>query len=514
MQQEKKREILIVGGGTAGWMTAAALARFLDPRNFKIRLVESDAIGTVGVGEATIPHIRQFNDMLGIDENEFMRATNATYKLGIQFNGWGDKKSSYIHPFGLCGHDINGVDFHHYWLRLQKEQKARPFGEYSFAVQAANAHKFDYPISTHDGPRGEYGYAFHLDATLYAQFLRKYACDRSVERIEGRIIDVDAHADAITAIQLENGSKLSAEIFIDCSGFKSLLLGEALQVPYESWGKWLPCDRAVAVGCERVSVPNPYTQTFANDCGWRWRIPLTSRTGNGAVYSSKYISDDEAASRLIADLDAPALADPRIIKFEAGKREQGWKANCIAIGLASGFLEPLESTSIYLIQVAIQKLLEFFPGEDCIGLEREIYNRQMNLEYDRIRDFLILHYWLNRRDDSAFWRECAAMSLPESLQEKINLFRVTAQVKQYRQGLFMPASWLAVYFGQGLIPKSYDSRVNVPDMSGVERYLEQVYGECAKELMDLPFHEQALARVQASAAIYPPSSLSLYGAKT
>ncbi|BFM19234.1 tryptophan halogenase family protein [Gilvimarinus japonicus] len=515
MQYKNKRDVLIVGGGTAGWMTAAALSRFLDPEHFRIRLVESDAIGTVGVGEATIPHIRQFNDMLGIDENEFMRATNATYKLGIQFHGWGDKDSSYVHPFGLCGHDINGVDFHHYWLRLHAEGKARSFGDYSFAVQAALAGKFDYPVSSSDGPRGEYGYAFHLDATLYAKFLRDYALARDVQRIEGKVVDTELNTSsgAIAAIKLDSGERLMAEIFVDCSGFRSLLLGQTLNVSYESWRHWLPCDRAVAVACEKVSAPHPYTQAFAHECGWRWRIPLTTRTGNGLVYQSQGMSDDEAASRLLAELDGPALGDPRVIRFETGKRDQCWAHNCIAIGLSSGFLEPLESTSIYLIQVAIQKLLEFFPGHEGVGVEREVYNSQMNLEYDRVRDFLILHYWLNRRDDSAFWRTCSAMELPESLTEKVNLFRTCGHVEQYRQGLFMPASWLAVYLGQGLIPERYDSRVNVPALADVERYLERVHKGCVAELRHLPSHAEALTKIKMGAAAYPPSSLSLYGTK-
>lgn len=514
MSAQRIQQVVIVGGGTAGWMTAAALARFLPPALCRIVLVESEQIGTVGVGEATIPHIRHFNQLLGIDENEFIRATHATYKLGIQFTGWGAPDSSYIHPFGLFGHDIRGIDFHHYWLHLRSLGDEIPLDNFSIAAVAATAGKFAYPEKNPDSLRSDFGYAFHLDASLYAKFLRNYSAERGVRRIEGKInqVKLSSLTGFIESLTLENGEKIDGQLFIDCSGFRGLLIEGALKTGYEDWRQWLPCDRAVAMPSERTTDPVPYTRSIAQRVGWQWRIPLQHRTGNGQVYSSEYLNDEDALYLLRSQLNGEETGEPNFLRFVTGRRKKSWNKNCVAIGLASGFLEPLESTSIYLIQVAILKLLENFPDTDFAEIDRAEFNRHIDLEYRRVRDFLILHYKANGRVGDPFWDACRAMSIPAELERKINLFRESAQVEHYQQGLFMTPSWLAVYIGQGIVPQGYDSRVMRHPTDTMADYLKKISEAIEADVHGMADHKTAIDNaIKGISGIYPEASMNLYG---
>jgi len=454
----EKIKIAIVGGGTAGWMTAAALASLATERICELVLVESEAIGTVGVGEATIPAIKEFNDLLGIPEQDFMQYTRATFKLGIEFCGWGPENTSYIHPFGTFGEPISGSDFHQQWMRFAHSPQTQPLEAYCLAAQMCRQNRFEFPGREGD-THSSFAYAYHFDAGLYARYLRRHAEDKGVQRTEGRITEVRRNKDTgdIEAVILESGAQISADYFIDCSGFRSLLLGQSLGVGYESWQHWLPCDRAIAMPSGRNPMQPPFTRAIAKAAGWQWQIPLQHRTGNGLVFQSALLSDDEAAASLRRSLNAPKTATPRVIRFEAGKRACSWHKNCIAIGLAAGFLEPLESTSIYLIQSAIAHFLSLLPGKTAPPpLVRE-FNRQVDLEYERARDFIILHYHLNARDDSELWRYCRSMDIPGSLRARIEAFRKRGYIEQYRFGLFAPPSWLSVMMGQGLMPEHIDT---------------------------------------------------------
>lgn len=516
MQASKINRIVIVGGGTAGWMTAAALSRFLPPSFCSINLVESEQIGTVGVGEATIPHIRHFNAMLGIDEQEFIKETQATYKLGIQFNDWKTLGQSYMHPFGLFGHDINGIEFQHYWLRMRAAGDSTPFDQYSLSITAALEERFAYPSERFGALSSEYGYAFHLDASLYARYLRNYALNNGVKRTEGKVTHVPTNPDTgfIEAVYLESGEQLPGDLFIDCSGFRGLLIEKALRTGYENWTHWLPCDRAVAVPSNSAHPPSPYTQATARSAGWQWRIPLQHRTGNGLVYCSEYQDDERAYAQLSESLHEATTAEPNFLRFTTGRRKKSWNKNCVAIGLSSGFLEPLESTSIYLIQQSILKLLEFFPDQRCAPINTDEFNRQISTEYERIRDFLILHYHATQRNDSEFWNYCRNMTIPESLSRKITLFKETGHIEQYQMGLFMTPSWLAVCLGQGVVPNRYDHRVDSYGSNEVlAKYLAGLRQEIKQITQKMPSHQaflehsKKLGRQQQP----PKASLSLYG---
>jgi tryptophan halogenase len=479
--------IVIVGGGTAGWMTAAGLVGLLKPGICAVRLVESDAIGIVGVGEATLPQMHDFNNAIGIIESDMMRRTNASFKLGIEFVDWGFKGSRYIHPFGEHGRPIGGAAFHQQWVRAGRPGS---LDDYSYAVVAARENRFDFPGTDRSKIDATYNYAYHIDASLYATYLRSFAERRGVTRTEGRIVAVDRHGQSgdITAVRLESGQVIDGDLFIDCSGFRALLIGETLNETWEDWSKWLPCDRALAVPCVRAGDFTPYTRSTAREAGWQWRIPLQHRTGNGYVFASGFTDEQRAADLLLANLDGVALADPRLLRFQAGRRVRGWSRNCIAIGLSSGFLEPLESTSIYLVQVAIQNLVRNLPRKQIDPVMAGEFNRLMDLEYERIRDFLILHYAATSRDDAALWRYTATMPIPDSLAEKITLFRHRGQVPKYRDGLFSPPSWLSVLLGQGIVPRGHDRLADNMPLDRVAAELDRLKRQVAERVAIMPAH--------------------------
>jgi tryptophan halogenase len=494
MSQSPIKHIVIVGGGTAGWMSATALATVLGKR-YSIRLVESDDIGIVGVGEATIPMIQRFNQVVGIDENTFIKATQGSFKLGIEFVNWGTVGQRYMHGFGTLGQDWGTVRFDQYWQKMQRAGKGGDLGDYSITRMASKANKFMPPrLDAPNSPLGSIAYAYHFDASLYARFLRGVAESRGVQRTEGKIAQVsrragDGHVDAVV---LESGERVEGELFIDCSGMRALLIEGALGVGYEDWQHWLPCDRAIAVPCVSAPVLTPYTRSTAHKAGWQWRIPLQHRTGNGHVFCSRHTSDDEAQATLLAGLDGEALAEPRLIKFNTGMRKQGWKDNVVAIGLSSGFMEPLESTSIHLIQTAIARLIAMFPDQGFNQVEIDEYNRQSRFEYERIRDFIILHYKLNQRDEP-FWRECAAMPVPEALEKKIALFQARGRVVRTDNELFAEVGWLQVFYGQGMRPDGYDPLVDLQSDAATAEYLENVKGVIAHCANAMPDHAAYIA---------------------
>ncbi len=494
--ENRVRQVTVIGGGTAGWMTAAALGRLIAPLGVKVRLVESDAIGTVGVGEATLPHIRFFNERLGIDEAEFMAATQATIKLGIEFRGWGRKTDSYIHPFGDYGREAGGVAFHHLWRRLNAEGRAGRICDYSLPVVMAEQDRFAPPAADPRSVMSSFSYAYQMDATLYARFLRKFAEGLGVERIEGRIVDTapvpdTEHVDHVT---LEDGRKIGGDLFVDCSGFRGLLIEGALQAGYEDWSDVLPCDRAVAVPCDSAGPPSPYTRATARGAGWQWRIPLQHRLGNGYVYCSDHIGDQEAADDLLSCLDGSPQAEPRFLRFQTGRRRRQWIGNTVALGLSAGFLEPLESTSIYLIQAGITTLVELFPKGPVDPLDAAEFDRVMALEYERVRDFLVLHYHATERDDSPFWDRVRTMAIPDSLSYKMELFRRRGSVVQYKDGLFLEPSWLAVYLGQRVVPEGHDPLADRMPLDKAERYLSDLRDQIRRTVDALPRHEDFLRR--------------------
>lgn len=457
----KIKNVVIVGGGTAGWITASFLVKMLG-RTLNITLVESDDIGTIGVGEATIPAIMQFNKALGLDEKRFIRETKGTIKLGIQFENWNREGDKYMHAFGGIGKNFPFCDFHHFWNRGQQQGLTFDYWDFSLNYQSAIANKFAHldRIPSLQLPGLEY--AFHFDAGLYAAFLRRYSESLGVKRIEGKITRVHQHEQSghVSAVELASGSLIAGDLFVDCSGLRGLLIEQTLNTGYEDWSHWLPADRAFAVPCERVDPITPYTRAIAHKTGWQWRIPLQHRIGNGIVYSSKYLSDDEATSMLLSNLDGEALAEPRQVRFKTGRRRQQWNRNVVSIGLSSGFLEPLESTSIHLIQSGVIRLVKLFPHLGITTQLRDEYNRQSKLEFEQIRDFIILHYKLNSRGDSPFWRDCQRMDIPETLARKIRLFDETGQVFRDSDELFSEIAWQQVFIGQGMIPKDYHPLVD------------------------------------------------------
>ncbi|HVJ01684.1 MAG TPA: tryptophan halogenase family protein [Sphingomonas sp.] len=491
--------LVIAGGGTAGWMTAAAVSRLVGT-GVAVTLVESDEIGTVGVGEATIPPLMDFNAALGIDENEFVAATQGTFKLGIEFTDWGRVGDRYIHPFGKYGRSVLGINFHQVWLRQHllggNDADPGPLDDYAISIAAARRRRFAKPTTNPEAVLSGLSYAYHFDAGLYARFLRNYAQARGVARIEGKIATVeqaplDGH---IAAVVLEDGRRIEGDFFVDCSGFRAMLLGQTLGVPYRSWQHWLPCDSAIAVPSATVAPPVPHTQSLAEKAGWRWRIPLQHRVGNGHVFSSAHTDDETALERLLDGLDAPAIGDPRVLRFTAGRRERLWEKNCVAIGLAGGFIEPLESTSIHLIQSGIFRLMALFPDRGFSGIEIDEYNRWLVEEYEHIRDFIILHYHATERSDSDFWNHCRTMDIPDSLAARIPLWREKGRIFRAHNSLFTEESWIAVLLGQNIVPRAADPLVAMLPAEETVRFMSHMRDIIARTAEAMPRHEDYIAQ--------------------
>jgi tryptophan 7-halogenase len=482
------RRIVIVGGGSAGWMAAAALSALLGRRVEEIVLVESAEIGTVGVGEATLPTLRAFNATLGIDEIEFIRKTQATFKLGIEFRGWNPGRT-FFHGFSDFGPDMRGVSAHQLWLRARAAGDEQSYADYSIAAVAAGMGRFAPPVPQPGSVLGSYSYAFQFDATAYAAYLRAFAEQRGVKRIEGRIVDVRLRPDDgfVEAVLLQGDRSVSGDLFIDCSGFAALLIERSLHAGFEDWSKWLPCDRALAVACERTGAPTPFTRSIAHQAGWQWRIPLQHRTGNGHVFCSSYLGEEEAARTLLANLDGEALAAPRLLKFTAGRRRESWKRNCVAMGLAGGFLEPLESTSIHLVESGIGRLIELFPDRGFEPQLAQEYNRLMTRSYESIRDFIILHYHASRREGE-FWRYCQNMAIPENLRHQIELFKAGGVVALYDSGAFAEPSWVSLYFGLGVFPRRHDPMADLIEGAALSRELQRRARIVGSAAQSLPAH--------------------------
>lgn len=495
MSDNRIEKIVIVGGGTSGWMTAAAMAKVLKNNYCEIRLIESEDIGTVGVGEATIPQIQLFNKLLELDEDEFVRKTQGTFKLGIQFVDWTRKGHQYIHAFGDVGKDMESIQFYHYWLKLHHLGLVDSLDNYTLSGVASAHGKFMRSIDAGNSPLSNIAYAFHFDAGLYARFLREYAEARGVLRTEGKVINTILRAEDgfINAVQMESGEIFEADFFIDCSGFHGLLIEQALRTGYEDWTHWLPCDRAWAVPCESAGDPIPYTRSTAHTAGWQWRIPLQHRIGNGHVFSSQFMSEDEARSILMKNLDGRPLAEPRLLKFVTGKRKKFWNKNCLAIGLASGFMEPLESTSIHLVQSAIARLMSFFPNKNFDQEDIEEFNRQADFEFEKIRDFLILHYHVTERDDSEFWNYCRTMSIPEPLTQKIEQFKKNGRIYRNSSEMFNDLSWLEVMHGQGITPRAYHPLVDRMSPDEIAKRVDGIKRVIDKSVDYMPSHAQFIA---------------------
>ncbi|MBC7917595.1 MAG: tryptophan 7-halogenase [Rhodoferax sp.] len=496
MQNKPLKTIVIVGGGTAGWMTAMALSAAFQ-KSYTIRVIESDEIGIVGVGEATIPMIKLFNKTAGIDENDFMKRTQGTFKLGIEFVNWGKLGDRYMHAFGGIGRPLGAAKFEHYWMKMNAQGKAPYINEYSISNMAALANKFMPPDpNTPNSPLGEITYAYHFDAGLYSKYLSEIGQSRGVLRTEGKIVRVsqcegDGYVDAVI---MENGERIEGDLFIDCSGFRGLLIEQTLKTGYEDWTHWLPCDRALAVPCESAAVLTPYTRSTAHRAGWQWRIPLQHRIGNGHVYSSKHMSDDEAAAILLANLDGKPLADPRPLKFTTGMRKKAWNKNVVAIGLSSGFMEPLESTSIHMVQSAIAQLIEYFPDQGFNQTDIDEFNRYSRFHYETIRNFIILHYHQNQRTDSQFWKACAHMEVPELLKQKMNLFKARGRIVRLDNELFSEIGWLQVMLGQNLRPENYPVTVDLVSDAGMLEYMEGIRSLIARCVDVIPDHAAYIAK--------------------
>lgn len=481
------RRVVIAGGGTAGWMVAAALSKILG-KALDIKLIESDEISTVGVGEATIPTLVTFHRLLEINEQEFMAATQATFKLGVSFENWRDVGEDYIHSFGVTGRDHWTAGFQHFWLRGRQRGLARDYGDYCLELKAAQQNRFAHL------PRNGMNYAFHLDASLYAKFLRGFSERYGVQRIEGRIVHVesDPAAQRIRSLRLESGAMVEGDLFIDCTGFRGLLIDQALGVGYEDWSQWLRCDSAIALQTSAVAEPVPYTRAIAHDAGWRWRIALQHRVGNGIVFDSRHLDDASAERFLRQQLEGEVLTPPRVIRFKPGQRKGSWRGNCVAIGLSSGFLEPIESTSIHLIQRGVLRLLQMFPAGGISQADVEEYNRQTRAEVEHIRDFIILHYCVTRRSDSPFWRACREMDIPPSLRHRIELFQETARVFRMPDELFGENSWVQVMLGQGLAPHQHHPVADLMGDAELSGFLDGIRSTVDSTLRQLPRHQAYL----------------------
>ena len=492
-QSQPVRRIVIAGGGTAGWMVAAGLSKSLG-KLYDIRLIESEEIGTIGVGEATIPTLHFFHEILGIDEQEFMAATQATFKLGINFENWRNVKEDYFHSFGKTGKPHWTAGFQHFWLEGRKRGLASDYGDYCLELRAAMENRFA------KLPNWGLNYAYHLDATLYAGYLRRFSEALGVVRMEGRIVKVhtetssDVSHGGITGLTLNDGSLIEGDLFIDCTGMRSLLLGETLGVPYEDWSQWLPCDSAVAAQTASVGPAVPYTRSIAHPFGWQWRIPLQHRVGNGLIYSSKHLSDDQAKATLLANVQGEVLRPPRVIQFTPGQREWVWEKNCVAIGLSSGFLEPLESTSIHLIQRGLTRLIQMFPATGVCQSDINEYNTQTRTAIETIRDFIILHYHVTNRNDSPFWQTCQDMAVPPLLAHRIQLFKDTARVCLGSDELFQDNSWIQVMMGQGITPAAHHPVPRQMDDRDLGEFLAEIRKDAARTFIKLPKHHDYVAQ--------------------
>ena len=489
--------IVIVGGGTAGWMAAAALAKTFGPHR-QIELIESDQIGTVGVGEATIPAIRNYHLLLELDEAEFLAAVNGTFKLGIEFENWGRLGDKYVHPFGPPGTDGWAAQFHHYWLKARQQGEQRDLGEYSVEVSLSRAGKFGM-----NGDRKP-NYAYHFDAGLYAALLRRYSERLGVKRTEGKVVSVKQEPEGghIESVVLESGQVVAGDFFIDCSGFRGLLIEQTLKAGWEDWSHWLRSDSAVAVQSESVALPMPYTRSTARSAGWQWKIPLQHRVGNGIVYCSHYLGDDQATKLLLDNIDGKPITEPRTLKFKTGRRLKQWQGNCLALGLASGFLEPLESTSIHMIQNSLIRFIKLFPAGEINQAEVDQFNEDVRLEAERIRDFIILHYHVNQRTDSPYWTDCREMEIPDSLAHKIALFQANARVFRDHYELFAEQSWVAVMIGQGIRPAGYHPVVDNLSEQQLVEFLASVRASIGQIVARQPSHQDYLTGIQGSAPRY------------
>jgi tryptophan halogenase len=496
MNDTRVQKIVIVGGGTSGWMSASALAKVLGP-SYSITLVESEEIGTVGVGEATIPMIKLFNQALELDEADFIRSTKGSFKLGIEFVNWGEVGDSYIHGFGKIGQDLGTVSFHHYWLKARQLGQAGHMDDYSICTAAGRANKFMPALKDRpNSPLADLGYAYHFDAGLYAKYLRAYSEKRGVKRIEGKVKEVQQRPDDgfVSAIVLESGERIEGQLFIDCTGFRGLLIEQTLKAGYEDWTHWLPANRAAALQCETAGPLTPYTRSTAQEAGWQWRIPLQHRVGNGYVFSNEYISEDEACAKLLTRLEGKPLMDPKILRFTTGMRKKFWDKNVVAVGLSSGFMEPLESTSIHLIQSAIARLTAFFPHAGFDATDIEEFNAHSAFEFEKIRDFLILHYHATERTDTPFWNYVRTMDVPESLKRKMALFQANGRIFRQNEELFAEPSWIQVMIGQRWMPQGYHALVDGVSAEEAVRHVETVRGVIANCVRAMPTHEEFIAR--------------------
>lgn len=497
------KNVVIVGGGTSGWMCAAAIAK-ISPTNTTVTLVESEDIGTIGVGEATIPTLKEFNDFLGLNEHDVLRECMGTFKLGIEFVDWHKKGDSYFHPFGFYGRDTPEFAFHQLWLRL-KEMSAKglapidaagDISDYSICTAAARLGRFSLPQGGEDTILSTMRHAYHIDSKRYGQILRSYAENKNVVRVEGMIVSVEQYSgsDEIQSVTLKDGQVISGDLFIDCSGFKSLLIEGAMASEFVDWSHYLPCNRAIALQTELTEPPIPYTQATADIAGWRWRIPLQGRLGNGHVYSSEFIKQDEAQKRLLESVDGKALTDPLLLKFRTGHRQYFWKKNCVAIGLAGGFIEPLESTSIHLVQSGIQRLINLWPGRGCNQPETDHYNQLMTADYESTRDFIVLHYNATQRNDTEFWRYVKNMPIPDTLTAKIEIFKHSGRILTSSEDLFTSHSWLAVMLGQGIKPKYYDVALDRVPPNALIQNMKMLRDAVTNTAQALPYHQEYIDR--------------------
>ena len=495
MTDNRLRSIVIVGGGTAGWMAAAALIERFGANHYtRVSLVESPEIGTVGVGEATVPHIRDFLKHLRINEVDFVKRTSATFKLAIGFEGWAGDGTQFFHPFSEHGVPLSGTSFQHYWVKARGLGKADVIDRYVLSSEMARAGKFAVPKSTDGKGFLFFNYALHFDATLVARYLKSWSMTAGVKHIEGTVTNVRLNGESgnVETLMLDGGREIAGDLFIDCSGFQGLLIEKGLQTGYEDWTHWLPCDRAVAVPCESRSEPSSYTRSIADRAGWQWRIPLQHRMGNGYVFSSRHLSGDAAIARLCETVEGPLLAEPRVLPFRTGIRRKIWNRNVFCLGLASGFLEPLESTSIYLVQRGLQYLLGSFPqATPNLALQDNVNQRNRN-HWNHIRDFIVLHYKLNRRDGEPFWDECRRMAVPDSLTETIELFRETGRFRQEAVEFFRASSWLSMFAGFGILPRYYSPAVDDVAEEDLARELANMAAGIAATVGKAPTHAEFL----------------------